>query len=87
MRCLIQSPAGSGDEGDRTKGEARTRERENSVKAKRLRAIGSRRKESTKQFEHETKRDLCADVRHGATRKQNTINNFSCRTSGDQEPK
>ena len=28
MRCLIQSPVGSGDEGDRTKGEARTKERE-----------------------------------------------------------
>ena len=68
-----QSPAGVGDEGDRTKCEARTRERENSGKTKRLRGIGCRRNERTKQFEHETKCDLRADVRHGATGKQNTV--------------
>ena len=30
---------------------------------------------------------ISADVWHGATRKQNTVNNFSCGTSGNQEPK
>ena len=33
------------------------------------------------------KRDLWADDRHGATKKQITSNNFSCGTSGDHEPK
>ena len=45
------------------------------------------KKRKHEQFEHETKRDLRADVQHGATRKQNTVNNFSCGTTGDQEPK
>ena len=33
--------------------------------------IRSRRNESTKQFEHKTKRDIWVDVRNGATWKQN----------------
>ena len=42
----------------------------------RLRGIRIRRNESTRQFEHEAKHDLWADIRHGATRKQNTVKNF-----------
>ena len=46
-------------------------------KAKRLRSIGGRRNESTKQFEQENICDLRAHIRHGATWKQNTVNNLS----------
>ena len=60
---------------------------ERQTQAKRFRGIRSRRNENTKQFEHKTKRDLWADVRHGATRKQYTVNKISCGASGDQEPK
>ena len=58
----------------------KTQERLNAFKHRSL-------KKSTKQFELEIERDLWADIRHGATRKQNTVNNFGCGASGDQEPK
>ena len=54
-------------------------------KTERLRGIRGRRNESTKQFEHETKCDLRAEVRYGATRMQITINNLSSGTPGNQK--
>ena len=81
LRCL----AGIGNEGDRTKGEARIEKREIAGKTERLRGIRGQRNESTKQFELETKCDLRAEVRYGATRKQNTINNLGSGTPGNQK--
>ena len=63
-------------------------ELENQKTQERLNAFEASEEEknkSTKQFEHEC--DFRADVWHGATRKQNTLNSLSGVTSGDQEPK
>ena len=43
----------------------------------RLKASDTEETKASSMIEHETKCDLRADVRHGAIRKQNTVNNLS----------